>query len=246
MQNLKYSTVLLMVLTLLAAVACMDTGLTIETEDPDQVGAEDSATMTGDNMPETAAKREDTPAAPDELAATPDNAATDTEPEVVAGPACHEALTCLVDMKNWQPGMPLSSDECMAGINDLEMQQADDLLNCVDEKCVDEFDAWDNGGQVELAMLYLCMIDNCPQENTVCIGGHGEDDCGDAVMCLTACPDPMDTGCTVPCLESTTEEHSVKAGKFLKCVMDACGGMEELPACDIPLSCGLKCPELAS
>jgi hypothetical protein len=172
-----------------------------------------------------------------------------TVPEIIPetnepGPTCYEGLQCLIDMKNWQPGMPLDEGECLEGISDTEMGEVDVLLTCVDEQCLTEFEAFENGGTAQLAALYLCEIDNCTEQSSVCIGGQGEDNCSDAVMCLTACG-PADMDCIVPCLENTTHEQSVKTGKFLKCIIDDCGGLKQVPECDYPLSCGLKCPELA-
>lgn len=226
-----------------AITGCLDSGLTIKTDDAvgggtdvvasDGAGAVD--TVLGDLAGATG---EETMAdvAPEEVEA---------EVEGPAGPTCAESLQCLVDLKNWEPGKPLDQGACLEGISDDEMEQVDGLLSCVDTNCLAEFEAFDGGGDTELTALYLCMIDKCATSISVCIGGQGEDNCADAIFCLNGC-NPVDMTCTIPCLEDTDEEQSLKAGKFLQCALDACGGMEQLPACDIPMSCGLKCPELAS
>jgi hypothetical protein len=123
------------------------------------------------------------------------------------------------------------------------MAQVDALLACVDEKCKAEFDAFDQGGAGELGLLYLCLIEKCSSPAAVCIGGEGTGDCGEALYCMSACS-PLDQGCTVPCLQATSEEQSQKTGKFLQCVFETCT-LQTLPVCDIPTSCVLKCPELA-
>jgi len=236
-----FSTVI--VVAILAA-GCLDSGLTIESTDDmaaleDLTGTDESSTVDlSPNEPQDATATEDTQDLVGEEEVVP-------EVSLPAGPTCAESLQCLVDMKNWQPGEPFDQGACLEGINDGEMEQVDDLLSCVDEKCVAEFEAFEDGGDAELATLYLCMIDNCATPISVCIGGHGEESCADAIFCLSAC-NPLDVTCTIPCLEGTDEVHSEKAGKFLQCALDDCGGMEALPACDISMACGLKCPELAS
>lgn len=166
-----------------------------------------------------------------------------------SGPTCYDALYCLMDLKNWTPGKPTTATDCTKNISVYEMGQIDALLSCVDASCVKEFEAWEEGGSTELALLYACMIDFCSEPAAVCIGGHGEVDCGEAIKCLMGCS-PLDTDCTIPCLKNTSQnidhpelDHSVKTGKTLDCVLKECGGMEKLPACDYPTKCVLKCPE---
>jgi hypothetical protein len=226
----------------LAVTGCLDSGLTIKTDD--DVGRAQDVAQTDTAGTIDALLADSSGETVEEI--VPEVVPEEATAEVDApdGPTCAEGLQCLVDLKNWEPGQPLDQGACLEGISDGEMEQVDGLLTCVDDNCIAEFEAFEDGGDTELAALYLCMIDKCATDISVCIGGQGEENCADAIFCLSAC-NPLDMICTIPCLENTTEEQSEKAGKFLQCALDDCGGMEQLPACDISMACGLKCPELA-
>ncbi len=182
---------------------------------------------------------EDTNAAAD-TAGAPD-AAPDTPAGI--GPTCYEALTCLVDLKNWAGGpVQPSESDCLEGIADLEMGDVDSVLVCMESQCADEFVAFEDGGDLELGALYLCLIDNCAEPAATCIGGQGEDDCGDALWCLAGC-DPFNQGCTTGCISETSQSQAEKTGKFLQCVLDVCP-LEDFEMDCVPTSCALKCPEV--
>ena len=161
------------------------------------------------------------------------------------GKLCGEVLKCVLTAKSWKPGKPVPKDTtCTKGVVGQEATDLDALLGCADKGCVKEVDAWDKGGDAQLPALYACLIDNCANPLAVCVGGQGKGNCGDALKCLNKCT-PTDRACTLPCMENTTGAQAIKAGAFLQCVLDGCGGLAKLPACDIPLTCGLKCPEVA-
>ncbi len=174
-----------------------------------------------------------------------ETAAPDTAPELpaVTGPTCFEALTCLVDMKNWQGGPIPSESDCLQAIDDEEMGDVDALLGCMDTQCTDEFTAFDSGGDLELGALYLCIIERCAEPTAICIGGQGEDDCGDALWCLAGC-NPYAQGCTTACISETSQAQAEKTGRFLQCVLDVCPLAEVGTTCDVPTACALKCPEI--
>ena len=158
---------------------------------------------------------------------------------------CGAALTCLLTLKLWKPGQPLpSTTACMANLRTGDETELDALFDCIDKGCSAEVDAWDKGGDAELAAMFGCGVDKCPVELASCAGGEGTDSCAKAVKCLQGCT-PGERECAMACLAPTSAEHSGKAGRFLKCALDACGGMAKMAGCSIPLSCGLKCPELA-
>jgi hypothetical protein len=188
---------------------------------------------------------EPAPWSPDET--SQEDAVSDAAAEAVpAGRSCYDALHCLLDLKNWRPGMPTSRGDCTKDMSADEISQSEKVLGCVDANCKAQFESWRDGTGSELGLLYLCMIDKCTVEAAVCIGGHGKKDCGDAVLCLQKCTDPLNQDCTIPCLEDTTEEQSGKTGNILKCVLEDCGGYEELPGCTYDYLCGQYCMEIAS
>lgn len=193
----------------------------------------------GGEGPDVPTGTEDTAAALD----TPGN--TDLSPDTLPGdgPTCYEALTCLVNLKNWSGGEAIPSEsDCLAGIGDVEMGDVDGVLGCVDTQCADEFIAFEDGGDLELGALYLCLINRCALPTSVCIGGQGEDDCGEALWCLAGC-DPFNQGCTTACIADTSQAQAEKTGKFLECVLDACP-LEDFDMDCVPTSCALKCPEV--
>ncbi|MBM4372111.1 MAG: hypothetical protein FJ098_10685 [Deltaproteobacteria bacterium] len=159
------------------------------------------------------------------------------------GPTCFEGLTCLVDLKNWRGGGLPERSDCLVGMGSGEMDGVDAVLGCVDAFCTAEFEAFEEGGDLELGALYLCIMERCAEPAASCIGGHGQDDCGDALWCLAGC-NPFAQLCTTGCLESTSPDQAEKTGRFLQCVFDACA-LEDLGStCDVPTACALKCPEV--
>ncbi|MBM4352402.1 MAG: hypothetical protein FJ109_01180 [Deltaproteobacteria bacterium] len=243
------------VLFALAGVpGCMDKGLTVETAPSDAVDALDGtlvdgngsaldSTVPGDSG-DTAGPKDaaaDLPGKPD----VPTELAPDTaSEEVFAGPTCYEGLQCLVDMKTWTPGKPIPQGGCLEGISESEMAQVDDLMGCVGDHCKAEFEAFDQGGAAQLSLLYVCLIEKCALPTAVCIGGHGDKNCADALYCMAACP-PLDQGCTIPCLQPTSVAQSQKTGKFLDCVFQECT-LQTLSGCDAMTSCAVfNCMELA-
>jgi hypothetical protein len=178
--------------------------------------------------------------------AAPDNAvAADTQGDAPSGPSCQQALDCLVAAKQWQPGKPppqLAS--CTKDISAAESAEMDGLLGCIDQHCAKELDTWDKGGVAELQALHVCMIGKCPTHVTACMGGHGADNCATALKCMLSCM-PTDESCNSKCLQPTSDEASKKAGNFLTCVFANGCSPDKMATCTIPLSCGLKCPELA-
>jgi hypothetical protein len=198
-----------------------------------------SGDAAGGGGPDVPGAEEDA-AAPLDTRAQPD-VAPDTPPGT--GPTCYEALTCLVDLKNWSGGEVLPSEsDCLEGIGDLEMGDVDAVLGCVDSQCADAFVAFEAGGDLELGALYLCLINNCAIPASTCIGGQGQDDCGEALWCLAGC-DPFNQGCTTSCIAETSQPQAEKTGKFLQCVLDACP-LEDFEMDCVPTSCALKCPEV--
>ena len=184
----------------------------------------------------------------DATATTADTTPTDTSAMADAGPekTCGASMTCLLTLKLWKPGEPLpSTTACMTNLRKGDETELDALFDCIDKGCSAEVDAWDKGGDAELAAMFGCGVDKCPVELATCAGGEGADTCAKAVKCLQSGCKVGDRECAMGCLSPTTVEHSGKAGRFLKCALDACGGMAKMAGCSIPLSCGLKCPELA-
>ncbi len=160
------------------------------------------------------------------------------------GPSCYEALTCLVDLKNWHGGpVGPSESDCLEGISDTEMDDVDAYLGCVEARCSAEFVAFEAGGDAELDILYLCVMEKCAETTALCIGGQGQADCGDAIWCLADC-DPYMYNCTTACIAETSEAQAEKTGKFLQCVLDVCPLAEVGTTCDVPTACALKCPEV--
>ncbi|MFH1531501.1 MAG: hypothetical protein ABIK09_12305 [Pseudomonadota bacterium] len=192
----------------------------------------------GGGDPDLSGSAEDTPAGAEDTALP--EVAPDTPPG--PGPTCYEALTCLVDLKNWTGGPPPSESDCLQGIDDQEMGDVDALLGCLDTQCAGEFVAFEEGGDLELGALYLCLINHCAEPASVCIGGQGEDSCGDALWCLAGC-NPYAQGCTTSCIAQTSQAQAEKTGKFLQCVLDVCPLAEFEMDC-VPASCALKCPEV--
>lgn len=188
----------------------------------------------------------DTEDEPDDVAAAIDSGGTtEIAPDTPTGegPTCFEALTCLVDLKNWSGGEVIPSEsDCLDDIDDQEMGDVDALLSCVDAKCSEEFVAFEGGGDLELGALYLCIMEDCAESAAVCIGGQGEDDCSDALWCLAGC-NPYAQGCTTGCIAETSQTQAEKTGKFLQCVLDVCPLADFQMSC-VPASCALKCPEL--
>lgn len=162
-----------------------------------------------------------------------------------SGPSCQQALDCLIAAKQWQPGKPppqLAS--CTKDISAGESAEMDALLGCIDQNCAKELDTWDKGGAAELQALHVCLIGKCPVPVTACMGGHGADNCATALKCMLTCM-PTDESCNTKCLQPTSDEAAKKAGNFLTCVFSNGCSPDKMATCTIPLSCGLKCPELA-
>lgn len=169
----------------------------------------------------------------------------DTAADIPAGPSCQQALDCLIAAKQWQPGKPppqLAS--CTKDMTASESAEMDALLGCIDQHCAAQLDSWDKGGAAELQALHLCLIGKCPLPVTSCMGGHGAANCASALTCMLTCV-PTDEGCNTKCLQPTSDSAAVKAGQFLACVFASGCTPDKMASCNIPLSCGLKCPELA-
>ena len=217
-------------------------GCAKETPGGDEFSADTASvdTSAGEVAALDASARHDAPSASDTSAA-PDTSAPDTS----ASKSCGQVLQCVLTAKSWQPGKPVPKDiACFNGVAAEATTELDTLLTCADGGCAQQVDAWDKGGDAELAALYACLIDQCPAPLAVCAGGQGKGDCGQALKCLGKCK-PTDRACTLPCIADTTPPQASKTGAFLQCVLKACGGLANVPVCDIPLSCGLKCPEVA-
>ena len=185
-------------------------------------------------------------ATPGDTSAPVDTAvAGDSQADAQSGPSCQQALDCLIAAKQWQPGKPppqLAS--CTKGISAAESAEMDSLLGCIDQNCAKELDIWDKGGATELQALHVCLIGKCPVPVTACMGGHGADNCATALKCMLGCM-PTDESCNTKCLQPTSDEAAKKAGNFLTCVFANGCSPDKMASCTIPLSCGLKCPELA-
>ena len=152
--------------------------------------------------------------------------------DAAEGPSCHQALQCLVDMKNWKPGMPADPAVCVEEISETESDQAGALLECVEEKCGLEFDAWDESEREgDLSALYGCMIERCAVPITVCVGGEGKKTCLNVLICLAACDDPLDVDCNLGCLKQADDTQAQKVGEAVQCAMDECGGIKGLADC---------------
>lgn len=177
--------------------------------------------------------------------AAADAAAETAADQTAAGPSCQQALDCLIAAKAWQPGKPPPQlGTCTKGMNSAETAEMDALLGCIDQHCAKELDAWDKGGGAELPPLQLCLVGKCSAPVATCMGGHGNHSCATALKCMMTCS-PTDQTCSSTCLAPTTEEGSKKAGNFLACVFTSGCTPDKMATCNIPLSCGLKCPELA-
>lgn len=169
----------------------------------------------------------------------------DSAPDAASGPSCQQALDCLIAAKQWQPGKPppqLAS--CTKDMSAAESAEMDGLLACIDANCAKELDTWDKGGAAELSALHVCLIGKCPAAVTSCMGGHGTATCATALKCMLTCM-PTDEACNTGCLQPTSDEAAKKAGNFLTCVFANGCSPDKMASCTIPLSCGLKCPELA-
>ncbi len=160
----------------------------------------------------------------------------------VLGPTCHEALICLVNLKNWNGGPVPTQSDCLVDINHEEMDDVDGVLSCIEAQCSAEFEAFDLGGQAELGALTLCLVEHCAEPYALCAGGQGDDDCGDALWCLAGC-NPLDPDCTSGCIAGTSQDQAAKTGKFLNCVLDKCP-LDNFEVSCVPTTCALLCPEV--
>lgn len=182
--------------------------------------------------------------AADTAAGAADSAAGDATGSP-AGPSCQQALDCLIAAKQWQPGTPPPQlAACTKGMVAAERDEMDGLLGCIDLHCAKELDTWDKGGAAELPALQLCLSGKCPLAVSVCLGGHGAENCAKAIQCMASCL-PTDQACNATCLAPTSDAAAAKAGQFFACVFASGCTPQTMATCTIPLSCGLKCPELA-
>ena len=102
--------------------------------------------------------------------------------------------------------------------------ETDALLGCMSTECQPQYDAWRAAGPgaPELGILYGCLINSCAKAISVCVGGGGTGDCGDALWCLNDCAGPTDEACNLACLADTDDYQSGKTGDFLDCIFAEC------------------------
>jgi hypothetical protein len=142
----------------------------------------------------------------------------------LASPTCFEALECLMNKKEWKVGEEFPDGECTDNMTQAQTIETDALLGCMSLECQPEYDGWRAAGPGagELSTLYGCLINSCAKPISVCVGGEGTGDCGDALWCLNDCSNPMDQECNLACLADTDDYQSGKTGDFLECIFAEC------------------------
>ena len=120
---------------------------------------------------------------------------------------------------------------CMDGCNETDFSCT---MDCITNASPD--------AATQLLDAMTCEGDACMLGLVECMGGGGEETCGQAFTCILGCTGMTSESCLFSCVGDTSPEGAANLVAFFECAINTCGNLDGW--CDEIVNCFPECPDM--